>query len=104
MGVDPKTLAVNFYLIIGAVVAGVIVLVIVVALWTSMSAGLFLARQKRSQAAYEASRTGPDGQPLPPRARGLCEGCQTVQDEVYHTPAGRRLCRACYWQSLANPT
>jgi hypothetical protein len=38
----------------------------------------------------------PDGRPVPPAARGICQVCQNTYDRVYHFPSGTRLCPACY--------
>ncbi len=52
-------------------------------------------RRRASRADHERTHL-PDGTPLPPVARGLCEECELVFDDVCHLPDGRRLCRECF--------
>lgn len=94
--VDPVTLAINLGIIIGAVIFGVVLLILVVAAWTGVKLGLW--RRSRRQAEQEARRRthGPDGRPYPPAGRGLCDRCQRALDKVYYLPSGERRCPACY--------
>lgn len=32
-------------------------------------------------------------------ARGMCEACQQVLEDIYYLPSGQRLCRDCYHQT-----
>ena len=59
---------------------------------------LAIRRQRlaRDQIQEQKRKFLPDGQPAPPTARGVCQMCQHIYDEVYYFPSGTRLCPACY--------
>lgn len=98
--VDPRTFGLNMYLIIGAVIALVILVVVAIAL--STGANIFFWQRSRARAEQQDRRRKlrPDGQPYPPAARGLCDRCQRVYETVYHLPSGQRRCPACYEEML----
>lgn len=96
--VDPKTLGLNLYLIIGAVLVAAFFLIAVIAAWTGLKVCVWRRSVRNAEAAERRARLDPTGIPYPPAGRGLCDACQQVHDTVYHLPDGGRYCARCYAQ------
>jgi hypothetical protein len=90
--VDPRTLGMNLWLLLGALLAAGFALIVLIAFWTSIKIGIFRWRQRRAEAAYRAQRVHPDGSPRPPASAGVRSQCDRLHRQVYHLPDGRRLC------------
>ena len=58
--------------------------------------GIRRQRIARNQSQERKRKLLPDGQQAPPTARGVCQMCQRIYDEVYFFPSGAQLCPACY--------
>ncbi len=86
----------NMRLLLGLIMALALLFLLVVGTWTGIKIWVFRRRQKRAQHDASIRSRGPDGRPLPPIGEGVCERCQTVSEELYHLPSGRRLCHDCY--------
>ncbi len=100
MVVDPKTLGINLYIIIGAVLLGAFLLIVVIAVWTGIKAGFWQLGRRRAAEAERRRKLQPDGRPYPPAARGLCDRCGRTFEKVYHLPTGERRCPPCYEPTL----
>ncbi len=96
MTVDPKTFGQNLYLIIGAVLLLIVLLCVVISIWTGVNVAFWRRARKQAEAQEQRRKFGPDGQPYPPVARGMCDRCHRVYEAVYHLPSGERRCPACY--------
>lgn len=96
MAVDPRTLALNIYLLIGALLALGVIALVVLAIWTAANCGVWQARRRRAEAEQHRRRFRPDGQPYPPASRGMCDRCARACETVYHEASGERLCPTCY--------
>lgn len=83
----------NIFLLIGLLLMSGIVIFLLIASWTTIKVYLFRKSQRRAEAKYRSERFAPDGTPLPPVRRGICERCNQVRDRVYFLPTGERLCR-----------
>lgn len=101
--VDPKTLGLNLWLIIGALLLSVFVIILIIAAWTGVNIGIWQYRRKAAERDKHRRTHRPDGRPYPPAMRGLCQRCQRVHESVYHLPSGERLCPGCYEESLSSP-
>ena len=98
---DLRTFGFNIYVLIGALLLAAVVAVLIVAAWTLLKIVIWRARQRRAEVAERRRRLGPDGQPYPPAAAGICGRCQRAHDVVYHLPTGERLCATCYTAQIA---
>jgi len=94
--VDIRTLGVNTYVIIGAVVILAILFLMAVTAWTLLKVALWQAEVRRAQRQADKERLADDGQPYPPAGRGLCDVCGKAANKVYHLSSGRRMCDDCY--------
>lgn len=95
--VSREQFGLSVHVLIGAIFAGLALLLVLIVGWTLLKMWLHRAEKVRAERRRRADRFRPDGQPLPPIAPGLCDRCQDASDEVYHLPSGRRLCRHCFW-------
>lgn len=98
--VDRETLSLNMALILGALLLSIALLFVIIAAWTGTNLLFWKRRQARGAAEDHRRTHRPNGQPYPPVARGLCDGCNRVCEKVYHLPSGQRRCPACYEESL----
>jgi hypothetical protein len=62
--------------------------------------------KRRSQIAYDQQQRkkleiAPDGTPMPPLGRGLCDNCGEIFEKIYYLPTGPKLCPSCYKTSHA---
>jgi hypothetical protein len=51
--------------------------------------------KKEQQQAYQKTHC-PDGTPLPPTARGICDCCAKCFESVFYLESGRKLCENCF--------
>ncbi len=86
----------NIYLLIGLLLAGGLLVLIVVSIWTGAKIVWWQRQRRRADAAEQRRKIGPDGRPYPPAARGVCGRCARASETVYHLPGGERLCPECY--------
>ena len=91
-----RMFAQNIALLGGLLVCAGVSIALFVSIWIGLRVARFRLQQKQAADALHRSRTGPDGRPLPPAARGLCDRCGIPYDRVYHLPDGRRRCESCY--------
>ena len=103
MQVDPRTLGLNLWLIIAAVIVLGIAFVLLIAAWTGVKVGIWQLRRKRADRQNYHRKYQPDGQPYPPAGRGLCDNCGQIYEQVYHLPSGGRRCPRCYAQFMKEP-
>jgi hypothetical protein len=94
--IDPATMGLNLYLLIGAAILLGIGFVLAIATWTALRAWIWHLRQRRSQARYRRESFRADGRAYPPFAEGVCYECGCDGDRIYHPPSGERLCLDCY--------
>jgi hypothetical protein len=94
--VDPKTLGLNLWLIIGGVILAVFLLVFLLAAWTGLNVGLWQLQRRRAERALYQRQHDAAGRPLPPSGRGICDACHRPDETVYHLPGGERRCPTCY--------
>lgn len=86
----------NIYLLIGLLFVLVVLIVLIVAVWTAAKVGLWQLQRRRAERDWRGDLDRDEAQRRPPTARGLCQGCGLIFDDVYHCADGRRLCRSCY--------
>ena len=98
--VDPRTLGINLYLIIGAVLLLSFLFIVIIFGWTGIKVGIWQLCRSRAQRSENRRKLQPNGQPYPPAAQGLCDGCGRACDLVYYLPGGQRRCPACYEKLL----
>jgi hypothetical protein len=91
----------NIYLLIGLLLAGGLLVLIVVAIWTGVKVVWWREQRRRADAAELRRKLGPNGRPYPPASRGVCGRCARASDTVYHLAAGERLCAGCYALSVS---
>ncbi len=94
--VDIRTFGLNLYLVIGALVVGLVMAVLILVAWTMVKCFIWETKVRRARIEADRIAKGPDGRPLPPSGRGLCDICEKPFDKVYHLPTGRRVCEGCY--------
>jgi hypothetical protein len=94
--VDLRTFGANIYLLIGLLICGAALIILIVAAWTALKIAVWRSSQRKAAEQEHRRKLGPDGQPYPPAAPGICERCQQAGDVVYHLPTGERLCARCY--------
>ncbi len=63
--------------------------------WTLLKMRWARKRAARAETERRAGRLDGNGRPRPPAARGLCERCGRLDDEIRFLPDGRRLCPRC---------
>jgi hypothetical protein len=78
-------------LVLAMVAAGLLLAAVVAIRWR-----LRMRALRREEALHRASLLGPDGTPLPPVSRGLCDHCGKAFERVYNLTTGKRLCEGCY--------
>ncbi len=96
MGVDPETLALNFMLIIGALLVGGAALIVLVAVWTLVKAAWWSVAQHRSWRRHVEKRYRADGVRFPNSGEGSCMGCRRWDRCIYYAEPGLDLCPGCY--------
>ena len=94
--VDPATLGLNLFLLIGAAVLLGGVSLVALAGWTGLRAWIWHVRQRRSQQRYRRRTFRADGQIYPSVSQGVCQECGRSSRKIYHPLTGERLCPVCY--------
>jgi hypothetical protein len=87
--------AVNIRFLIGLLVAGVLSVAAVIAIWTGLKMLISYAGRKVADDVERRRKFRRDGKPYPPMASGICGACEQTFDKVYYLPDGRRLCARC---------
>lgn len=86
----------NITLLIGLLTAGVIGLVLFIALWTGIKILLFRRRQRQGELEHDLAKRDAKGRLLPPTTPGVCHACGKAYRKVHHLPSGKRYCPDCY--------
>ncbi len=94
--VDPRTLGVNLWLIIAALILLTGVGLIAIATWTGIRTWITIVRQRSSHEEYMRSFHRADGGNYPPATHGKCEQCGVQQGKIFHVDSGPSLCPGCY--------
>ena len=102
LGINLKLFSLNLYYLIGVLVLLSLAVPLLILAIAMIRARIHRAKVDCAERQRRADLLGPDGRPLPPTAPGLCDDCSVVYIDVYHLPAGRRLCKHCYHP--ASPT
>ena len=82
----------NIWLLVGVLILLVVGLAVLIAIWTGVNILWWRASRHRAEQNMHRRHHLPDGTPLPPASRGICDRCQQVANPVYHTKDGRHLC------------
>ena len=95
----------GWILYIFALVGGITILVavsaVLIVVWATIRGVVRHRRARLAQESQEQAKYGPDGNPYPPAALGLCDSCSRSDEHVYHLESGQRLCPACYEEFLS---
>jgi hypothetical protein len=86
----------NVCLLIFLLTIAVVGLVLLVATWTGTKVLVWKRDQARSETEYRRNRYDEHGMRLPDAGRGVCDGCQSISNEVLYLSDGTRRCRMCY--------
>ena len=81
---------------IGAVIALIAMVALLLLAWACVRVWIAQRRLAAQRRCQHDAKYAPDGHPYPPLARGICDNCQTLSDDVFFLKSGARLCRKCY--------
>lgn len=94
--VDPATFRLNIHLIIGALIVLFVLFVLLVSLWTGLSAWWWHIQRRRAYAKWIMISRRADGAPYPPFIEGVCALCGRGDRKIYFSDTGEELCPNCY--------
>ena len=94
--VDPTTLGMNLYLLIGGLLALGFLCVLLVASYTLLKVWIWRIQQRRAAAEVARCTRRPDGTLNPPAVAGVCEACGRADRKVVCPPSGKLLCQPCF--------
>lgn len=86
----------NMFLLIGLLCTLAGGAVLLVSVYVGLRIAWWQWQRARAERDQAAPRYGPDGEPVIGIARGACQDCGHIFDEVFELDDGGRLCWACY--------